>query len=84
MHTDLTTITLAELNADAKKIYNGGNLIELGDKYGVTTSSLTFWREHQDQLGARSLYVAAFGTKSTAKEMQSKLYATIKNLMKQQ
>lgn len=76
-------MTNQELQADAKLVYNGSllDVIKLADKYGVTTSSLAFYRDDKG-LSGQELAVAAFGTASKQKEIRSKLYATIKGQMR--
>ncbi len=76
------TIQIAELNADAKRVYNTGvnGLVELADKYNVTTTSLTYAKANPSDTFA-SLGYQAFGTKSATKEIQRVLYGTIKGLI---
>lgn len=87
METATTNATkIADLKADAKLVYNAGSktLIALADKYGVTTSSLTYWREKEKEGPLHTdLHFAALGSKSTLKEMQGKLYSTIKSQLRE-
>lgn len=73
------TITIAEMTEDAKQVYKVGpvKLAELADKYGVTTHALSFHREREGANIERAA-IRALGSKSGAKELQSKLYAAIK------
>lgn len=75
--------TTASLTADAKLVYNSSPIawVALADKYGVTTSSLDFARANPSDAYVH-IGVQAFGTKSTAKEIQGKLYSTIKGMLR--
>ena len=79
MTTETTTQKIAELKADAKLVYNGNlkNLWELAEKYDVTTPSMSYAKQNPSDTYL-TIYVQAFGTKNSEKEMQRKLYATIK------
>lgn len=75
MTTEITKAQrIAELNADAKSVYNGGSLTTLADKYGVTTRRYEWWKESDR-------FQVAFASKSDVKEIQGKLYRTIKALI---
>jgi len=76
------TIQITELNADAKRVYNTGvnGLVELADKYNVTTTSFTYAKANPSDAFA-SLGYQAFGTKSATKAIQSALYREIKGLI---
>lgn len=67
-----------ELAADAKLVYNGNqhDLVALADKYGVTTRRLDYVRSNLEAISG-----PVFPTRSDQKEIQSKLYATIKGQM---
>lgn len=66
-----TAAKIADLNADAKSVYNGGSLVKLADKYGVTTRRYEWWKQSDR-------FQVPFASKSDVKEIQSKIYATIK------
>lgn len=68
-----------ELAADAKLVYNGDqrDLVALADKYGVTTRRLDYVRSNPEANSG-----PVFPTKSDEKEIQSKLYATIKSQLR--
>lgn len=79
--TTTTAPTLAELQSDARRVYNcsANGLVELAEKYNVTTGDLNYARAHRDEKVFRTLGDQAFKTKSETRQMQNKLYATIKN-----
>ena len=82
MTTETTTMTVAEMTADAKQVYKvgAGALIALADKYGATSRSLTYYRANPD---SRSLAVAACASKSQLSELQKATYAAIKTRIAQ-
>ena len=84
MTTETAAAKIAELTADAKLAYKGNlkNLWELGEKYGVTTRSMAFAKENPNDVYV-TIYVQAFGSKSTEREMRNKLYATIKDQLRE-
>lgn len=67
-----------ELATDAKLVYNGNqrDLVALAGKYGVTTRRLDYVRSNPEAISG-----PIFPSKSDQKEIQSKLYATIKGQM---
>lgn len=67
---------IADLTADSKLVYNGGNLATLAKKYGVTTRRYQWWKESDR-------FQPAFASKSDVKEMQGKLYSTIKTQLRE-
>lgn len=71
-----TAAKIADLKADSKLVYNGGSLVALAEKYGVTTRRYDWWKQSDR-------FQVAFPSKSDEKEMQSKLYATIKTQLKE-
>lgn len=68
-----------ELAADAKLVYNGNqnDWVALAKKYNVTTRRLAYVLSSPDVITG-----PVFSTKSDQKEIQSKLYATIKGQMR--
>jgi len=79
---DTANKSLAELESDRKQVYNVGivTLIALADKYGVTTRSLTYARQHPNPVYA-SLAVQACASKSDTKALQGSVYGEIKRRM---
>lgn len=68
---------VAELKADAKSVYGEGNLVVLAEKYGVTTARIAYCQANPDHSGP------VLATSSDHKEVQSKLYATIKGQLRE-
>lgn len=68
-----TAAKIADLKADSKIVYKAGTttLCHLADKYGVTTRRYEWWKQSDR-------FQVAFASKSDVKEIQSKIYATIK------
>lgn len=79
--TTQTTFTPAELEADAKQVYkvDGLVLIALAEKYGATSRSLSFYRNHPERLASFANEAAAItNTKSDTAELRRNTYAAIK------
>lgn len=74
-HEDFGQDKAAELMADAKLVYNGGNLLVLAEKYGVTTQRIEMHKRGE-------VPGPALATNSDRKEVQSKLYAAIKGQLR--
>lgn len=84
MTEQATTQRIAELQNDARLVYNAGvtTLVELADKYNVTTASLTYAKANPNPVYA-NIGVQAFPSKNTTNEIQRKLYATIKGQLRE-
>lgn len=73
-----TATKIAELNQDLKAVYKVGDkaLIELAEKYGVTTRRYEWWKQSDR-------FQVALPSKSDVKEMQGKVYGAIKTQLRE-
>ncbi len=78
----ITPEMTAELEADRKQVYTSGvvTLVALADKYGVTTRSLDYAKQHPNPVYT-SLAVQACASKSDTKALQGAVYGEIKRRM---
>ena len=83
----MTTITqrIADLQTDAKLLYNVGpqGLLDLANKYGIETDAMRAYRLRPDMLSdGQPLWSAVLGSVQRQKDMQRRLYATIKGQLR--
>lgn len=80
-----TTITTQEMQSDAKLVYNGNlnDLVNLANKYNVPTVRMQMIAAGEIDITAfAGIGIAAFPSSSDQKAIRSKLYATIKGMMR--
>lgn len=80
-----TTITAQELQNDAKLVYNGNlnDLVNLANKYNVATTRMQMIANGEINIASYAgIGIASFPSSSDQKAIRSKLYATIKGMMR--
>lgn len=78
-------ITIDELKADAKLVYNGNlnDLVNLANKYNVATVRMQMIASGEINTDSYAgIGIASFPSSSDQKAIRSKLYATIKGMMR--